>query len=167
MEEIINKVANSGLTLINLDEIKPKEDRAIIDLKEFLWEGMILREKDFREKLKAVDWQQYKNKFVGITCSEEVIIPLWANMLVASYLVGIAKKTYFGKPEELETKIFQDFIASINPSEFEGARIVIKGCSKEEVPASAYIELIHLLQPVAKSIFFGEPCSTVPIYKKK
>lgn len=167
MEEIVNKVANSGLTLINLDELMPKENRVFIDLKNWLWEGIALKEKDFREKLKTHDWSVYKNKFVTIGCSEDAIIPIWAYMLVASYLEGISRKTYFGDLKDLEPKIFQDFIANLDIKQFEGGRIVIKGCSKEAVPTNAYIELINKLQPHVKSIFFGEPCSTVPIFKKK
>ncbi len=167
MEEIVNKVANSGLTLLNLEEIKPKEERIEIDLSPWLWQGLVVKEKEFRETLKNIDWNVYQDKWVTIYCRADAIIPIWAYMLVASYLEGKSKKTYFGPLEKIEEKILQDFIMSLNPEEFEGARIVIKGCSKESIPTNAYIELMNKLQPVVKSIFFGEPCSTVPVFKKK
>jgi hypothetical protein len=132
-----------------------------------LFEEIILKEKDFREQLKNHDWPQYQNKFVALTCSADAVIPTWAFMLVVSMLEPFAKKIVFGDFKKLEEEIFHDQILKINPESYRDQRVVIKGCSKIAVPASAYVEITSLLRPVVKSIMFGEPCSTVPVYKRK
>ncbi len=166
MEEIINKVASSGLVTIDLEEMIPQGDRALLDIKDQLWQGLALREKDFREWIKTNDWSVYQNKLVAVTCTVDAIIPNWAFMLVASSLVGIAKRVVYGNLEVLENTLFIELIATIHAEDYRDKRIVIKGCSDQPVPTAAYLELVNKLQPVAKSIMFGEPCSTVPVFKR-
>jgi Protein of unknown function (DUF2480) len=165
-EEIINKVANSSLISIDLEDYYPKGERVVYDLKQNLFIDLILREKDFREFIKNHDWTYYQGKNVAITCSEDVLIPTWAYMLLATKLQPYAKKIVFGNLAKLEESLFEDALKKINPNDFKEAKIVIKGCSKEAVPTSAYILITNLLMPHAQSIMFGEPCSTVPLYKK-
>lgn len=169
MEEelIINKVINSGLITFDLEDLYDKGERIIYDLKDNLFMGMILKEKDFREFLKSHDWSQYAGKNVAITCSEDAIIPTWAYMLLTIKLQPVANSVVFGTLEELENKLFFDALQKVNPEEYRGARVVVKGCSKVPVPTAAYVEITRLLQPVVQSLMFGEPCSTVPLYKKK
>lgn len=166
MEEIINKVASSGLITIDLEEIYPSAERVIFDIKEHLWQGLALREKDFREFVKQNDWEVYRDKYVAITCSADAIVPNWAYMLVASKMEGIASKIVFGTLEVLETVVFRDLIETLPIEDYRDKRLVIKGCSNKPVPTSAYVDLVTKLQPVAKSIMFGEPCSTVPVFKR-
>jgi hypothetical protein len=165
--EIINKVSESGLVQFDPEELFVPGERILFDLKNWLFEEIILKEKDFREQLKNHDWSQYQDKFVALTCSTDAVIPTWAFMLVASVLEPFAKKIVFGDLKKLEEEIFHDQILKINPANYHDQRVVIKGCSKVAVPASAYVEITSLLRPVVKSIMFGEPCSTVPVYKKK
>lgn len=169
MEEelIINKVINSGLITFDLEDLYDKGERVVYDLKDNLFMGMILKEKDFREFLKSHDWSQYAGKNVAITCSEDAIIPTWAYMLLTIKLQPVANSVVFGTLEELENKLFFDALQKVNPEEYRGARVVVKGCSKVPVPTAAYVEITRLLQPVVQSLMFGEPCSTVPLYKKK
>lgn len=169
MEEelIINKVTNSGLITFDLEDLYDKGERIIYDLKDNLFMGMILKEKDFREFLKNHDWTQYAGKNIAITCSEDAIIPTWAYMLLTIKLQPVANSVVFGTLEELENKLFFDALQKVNPEEYRGARVVVKGCSKVPVPTAAYVEITRLLQPVVQSLMFGEPCSTVPLYKKK
>lgn len=164
--EIINKVAQSGIVTIDLEELYPKGERVLIDIKEQLFQGLILREKDFREFIKNEDWSKYTNKYVAITCSTDAIVPTWAYMLVAIQLEPFAKKTVFGNLETLETVLFHELLKNLNVNDYTDARIVVKGCGKLPVPIAAYVEITRLLTPVAKSIMYGEPCSTVPLYKK-
>jgi hypothetical protein len=167
-EPIINKVAESGLITIDLENYLPaKEETAVFDLKDFLFMGMILKEKDFRESLKQQDWEKYRNKNVAITCSADAIIPVWAYMLVTTYLQPVAKQTIVGNEKELNKLIFLNNLSSIDTSEFADKRIVIKGCGETPIDDFAYAEATRVLLPVAKSIMYGEPCSTVPVYKKK
>jgi hypothetical protein len=167
-EPIINKVAESGLITIDLENYLPaKEETSVFDLKDFLFMGMILKEKDFRESLKQQDWEKYRNKNVAITCSADAIIPVWAYMLVTTYLQPVAKQTMVGNEQELNKLIFLKNLSSINTSEFTDKRIVIKGCGETPIEDFAYAEATRVLLPVAKSIMYGEPCSTVPVYKKK
>ena len=165
--EIINKVAQSGLITIDLEDLYIPGERVLFDLKEWLYEGLILKEKEFREKLKEHDWENYKDKFIAITCSADAVIPTWAFMLVVTHLKPVAKKIIFGDLQKLEEEIFDGAISKLNPDDFKDQKVVIKGCSKISVPVSAYVNLTALLRPVVKSIMFGEPCSTVPVFKRK
>ncbi len=165
-ETIINKVTNSGLVTLDLEGHYHAGERVVYDLKDNLFQGLILREKDFREFLKNHDWSVYEGKNVAITCSEDAIVPTWAYMLLAIKLEPYAHSFVFGNLEALEDKLFFDAIARIDPEEYRGARLVIKGCSKHPVPTSAYVEITRKLKPVVQSLMFGEPCSTVPLYKK-
>ena len=166
-EQIINKVTNSGLVTFDLEDLYHKGERVIYDLKDNLFMGMILKEKDFREFLKNHDWTQYTGKNIAITCSQDAIIPTWAFMLLTLKLQPVANLVVFGSLEELENKLFFDALSKVDVEEFRGARVVVKGCSKVPVPTAAYVEITRLLQPVVQSLMFGEPCSTVPLYKKR
>lgn len=163
----MNKVTESGIITINLEEYLPKEEMEIFDIKEFLFMSLVLKEKDFRTSLQQTDWQQYENKNIAVTCSADAIIPLWAYMLVASYLQPFANEIVFGNKDELEKALVLKSIATINANDFSDKRVVIKGCGNAEIHESAYLEITKKLRPVVKSIMYGEPCSTVPIYKKK
>jgi len=165
MDEIVNKVAQSGLIEFNLEDFYPEGERVLVDVKDNLFQGLILREKDFREFVKNEDWSKYKNKFVALTCTADAIVPTWAYMLLATALEPFAKKIVFGDLKVLETLIFTEVLSKIKVEDFRDKRVVIKGCSKLPVPESAYVEITRLLRPVAKSIMYGEACSTVPIYK--
>jgi hypothetical protein len=166
-DEIINKVAESGLITIDLEKYYPREKTAIFDLRPFLFMEMILKEKDFRDKLKEHDWQAYADTYVGVYCSVDAIIPVWAYMLVAAYLEPVAKDVIMGDEKELHRQLFLKKIAAINPQEYKDQRIVIKGCGDTPIGDFAYMEITKLLRPFAKSIMYGEACSTVPVYKKK
>lgn len=166
MEEITNKVAQSGLITIDLGEFYPAGNRVLIDIKDQLFQELILREKDFREFIKTHDWSQYKDSYVALTCSADAIIPDWTWMLLASALEPFAKKIVFGNLETLETVLYDEIISSLDIQPYQDARIVIKGCGDKPVPKTAYIDLTRKLQPLVKSIMYGEPCSTVPVYKK-
>lgn len=165
--EIVNKVAQSGLVTIDLEEFYTNGERVLLDIKDLLFQGMILREKDLREFASKEDWSKYQNKFVAITCSVDAVIPTWAYMLLTIHLEPFAKKIVFGNLETLEINLFTESLSKIRMDDYKDARIVIKGCGKLPVPTFAYIELTRLLRPVAKSIMYGEPCSTVPLYKKQ
>jgi hypothetical protein len=165
-EEIINKVAQSGLIEFNLEDYYPKGERVLYDLKDQLFQGLILKEKDFREYVKNENWGKYKDQYVAIHCSADAIVPTWAYMLLATVLAKQAKKIVFGSLETMETVLFDEILSQIDTNPFADQRVVIKGCSHLPVPVSAYVELTRLLQPIAKSIMYGEPCSTVPLYKK-
>jgi hypothetical protein len=167
MEDVIvNKVAESGLLTIDLEEYYPKEETAVFDLKDHLFMGLILKEKEYREALKNVDWSVYQNKNVAITCSADAVIPMWAYMLTASYLQPVAKEVVFGNEDFLHRTLFLKNLSTINATDFADKRVVIKGCGDKSISESAYVEITKLLRPVVKSIMYGEPCSTVPIYKK-
>lgn len=166
-DEIKNKVAESGLIEIDLEDFYPKGERVLIDVKNNLFQGLILKEKDFREFVKNNDWKKYEGKFVAITCSADAIVPTWAYMLIATSLQPFAKKFMFGDLKTLETTLFLESLSKIDPENYRDKKIVIKGCGKLPVPESAYVELTRILTPFAKSIMFGEPCSTVPVMKKK
>jgi hypothetical protein len=166
-EEIVNRVANSKLVTFDLEEYYLPGSRKLIDLKDWLYEGLILREKDFREKIKQHDWTQYKNSFVAITCSVDAIVPVWAYMLLSSAVQPFARMVTFGSLTDLEKNLFQQALQKVNWQQYENARVVIKGCSKVEVPVSVYVEVTNKLRPIVFSIMFGEPCSTVPIFKRK
>jgi hypothetical protein len=164
-DEIINKVANSGLITIDLEEFYPKGERVLFDIKPLLFNELILKEKDFREFIKQHDWTQYQDKFVAITCSADAIIPTWAFMLVSIALEPFAKKVVFGNLETLEAIVFNEALLAIVYEDYKDKRVVIKGCSNLPVSTNAYVELVKGLRPFAKSIMYGEPCSTVPLYK--
>lgn len=166
MEEvIINKVAESGLITLDLEEYFPKE-AVKFDLTEYLFMGLILKEKEFREALKNIDWSKYQDKNVYITCTADAIIPMWANMLAVSYLEPVAKNVIHGTEEFMHKSLFLKNLSQIDVNEFADKRVVIKGCGDKPITEAAYVEITRLLRPVAKSIMYGEPCSTVPIYKK-
>jgi hypothetical protein len=166
-ENFVNKVAASGLITLNLEEYLHSGERVVYDIKDNLFHGLILREKDFREFVKTHEWSAYTGKNIAITCSADAIVPTWAYMLLANRLKPFANEVVFGNLETLETVLFTKAIAKIDVNSFAGERVVIKGCADVEVPVSAYVEITNLLTPVVKSIMYGEPCSTVPIYKRK
>ncbi|HEY9169853.1 MAG TPA: DUF2480 family protein [Lutibacter sp.] len=164
-DEIVNRVANSKLITIDLEDFYPKGTRSVIDIKDWLFHEQILKESDFREHLKNHDWGQYKDHYVALVCSTDAIIPSWAYMLISTYVLPFAKKIVVGNLATLETSVFQEIIAHFDIVNFVGKPVIIKGCSNKPIPETAYIQLIEKLQPVVKSIMFGEACSTVPLFK--
>ena len=164
---IENKVAQSGLITLDLEKFYPSEELVVFDLKQHLFMELILKEKEYREALKNVDWSVYHNKVVAITCSTDAIIPLWAYMLAVTYIEPFAKNIFFGTEKEVLNILFLKNLEKINPKEFEGKRVVVKGCGDKEIPEMAYVEITKILRQAAKSIMYGEPCSTVPIFKQK
>ena len=165
-DAIVNKVAASGLITLNLEDYLPKEETVAFDLKDYLFMGLILKEKDFRDALKNLDWSVYQNKAVVITCTADAIIPMWAYMLVTTYLQPVAKSSYVGTAEGMHKHLFLQNIGNIRVEDYKDSRIVVKGCGEKEVGPFAYAEITRLLLPHVKSIMYGEPCSTVPVYKK-
>ncbi len=163
---IVNKVAESGIITINLEEYLGKNNIKIFDLKDHLFMGLILKEKEFRAALMQINWEDYKNMYTGVTCTADAIIPLWAYMLVASYVEPFAKKVCIGNEVQVKEQILLHHIDSLDITNFTDKRIVIKGCGENSVPASAYLAITAKLRPIAKSIMYGEPCSTVPIFKQ-
>jgi hypothetical protein len=166
-EEIVNRVAGSGLITINLETYLPAEDVVSFDLKDHLFRGLVLREKDFREALKNTDWESYRHKYVAITCSADAIIPVWAYMLPVTYLQPVAKDVFVGTVEEMQKHLFLKNISVINPEDFNDQRVIIKGCGDQPIDSAAYAEITKILRPVVKSIMYGEACSNVPVYKKR
>ncbi|WP_299016300.1 DUF2480 family protein [uncultured Polaribacter sp.] len=166
-KQIINRVANSVLKTFDLEEIYPEGKRVVFDIKDWLFEEIILKEQDFRVSVKNHDWSQYKKCFVAVTCSVDAIIPSWAFMLVASELNPHSKKVVIGNLELLETVIYQELLTFVDFRDFTDKPVIIKGCAEKPIPNSAFAFLINKLQPIAKSIMFGEACSTVPLYKSK
>ncbi|MFV0303871.1 MAG: DUF2480 family protein [Moheibacter sp.] len=167
MEEIVNRVAKSPLITIDLEDFYLEGQRMVFDLKDFLFEELILREKDFREQLKNHNWEQYKDTYVAMSCSTDAIVPSWAFLLVTTYLQPFAKKVVIGNLEDLETSLYQEIISTLDIQSFENKKIIIKGCSNKPVPDTAYVMLIEKIQPHVQSLMFGEACSTVPLLKKK
>jgi hypothetical protein len=165
-ELLVNKVAESGIITLNLEDYYPSGDIAVFDMKDYLFMGLILKEKDFRESLKQLDLEPFKNKIIALTCSADAVIPMWAYMLVASMLQPVAKEIIFGSEAFVKEAILVKNIASIDASQYNDKRVVVKGCGELPVTESAYIEITKLLRPFAKSIMYGEPCSTVPVFKK-
>jgi len=165
MDEIINKVAESGLVNFDISDLVPKGKRMGIDIKDYLWEGQILKEKDFREKIKNIDSELYHDAYVYIYCSEDVIIPLWAYFLITSKVTEAAKKVVFGSREDLEVLLMHNAIQTYDFSDLREKRVLVKGCSDVLIPNNAYVELVEQLKPVVKSLMFGEACSNVPIFK--
>jgi len=167
MEEIVNKVANSSLEVFDLEDYYPNGDRAQIDISPWLFDGFLLKEKDFREHLKNHDWSQYKDQYVAIHCSTDAIVPAWSAILVAIQLAPFAKKIVNGTIDDLDASLYEELLPKIDYSAYENKPVIIKGCSKKPVPMRAYILAAHYLQPFARSIMYGEACSAVPLFKKK
>ena len=164
--EIINKVTESGLLQYDLEGLYTEGERVLFDLKGWLFEELILKEKDFREQVKNHDWSQYQNKLVALACTADAIVPTWAFMLVAVHLQPVAKYMILGDLQKLEESLFREAISKLDHESFRNQRVVIKGCGGK-VPVSAYVDFADFLRPLAKSILYGEPCSTVPVYKAK
>ncbi len=167
MEEIINRVAQSSLITLNLEDYLPQSEVVEYDIKNNLYQELLLKEKEFRAFVKAHDWSQYRGKVVALHCSSEAIVPVWAYMLLASELEGYAKQITFGTRAEAESLLWKLSINQINPADFEGEKVIIKGCGQIPIPASAYVEITRLLSPVVNSLMYGEACSSVPILKRK
>ena len=166
-EPIVNKVAESGLISLDLTHFIPSAEIVLFDIKQYLFMELILKEKDFRAALASADLSIYQDKIVGIYCSTDAIIPMWANMLIASVLQPFAKAIYFGDENKVREQILLEGISQIDPTEYLDQRVVVKGCGETPIGESAYIAITNKLRPVVKSIMYGEPCSTVPVYKKK
>ena len=166
MDTIVNKVSQSGLAEIDLETFYDEATREIYDIKEQLFMGLMLKEKEFRDFIKSNDWSKYAGKHVAIICSADAIVPTWAYMLVANKLSGVAKSFVFGDLNVLEFSLFKEKIDALNLEDYKDQRVVVKGCSKKPVPVSAYVYLTEKLTPIVKSIMYGEPCSTVPVYKR-
>jgi fructose-1-phosphate kinase PfkB-like protein len=166
-KEIVNKVANSALITIDLTDYAPKETIAILDAKDFLFEGIILKEKEFRNTLKEFDFSVYTDKIVALYCSSDAIVPMWAFMLLTSYLNNSASKIHFGTKEEVFQKIFSDNIDAIDATEFENKKVIVKGCGQVPLTETLYVAITNKLQNTVSSLMFGEACSAVPVFKKK
>jgi hypothetical protein len=164
--DIINRVATSPLVTFDLEEYYQPGERAVVDIKDQLFQGLILKEKDFRSYIKATDWSVYQGKFVAVHCSADAIVPTWAYMLVAVALEPYAKKVVFGTLDDLEKDLFQESLAGVDWQQFKDAKVVVKGCSKVDVPVGAYVEATRRLKPLVASVMFGEACSTVPVFKR-
>tara|TARA_R110000751_G_scaffold146601_1_gene250650 strand:+ start:68883 stop:69386 length:504 start_codon:yes stop_codon:yes gene_type:complete len=165
-EEIINRVANSKLITLDLEDYYPKGQRVLLDIKDWLFQELVLKEKDFREYIKNHDWSQYQNQYVAITCSADAIIPDWAFMLLVVNLEPFVEKCHIGTLEDLETSIYQEIISAIDGTIYQDKPVIIKGCSNKPVPINAYVMITNKLKPYAKSIMYGEACSFVPLYKR-
>lgn len=166
-DEIVNRVSSSSLVTFDLETYYTAGERVLLDIKDQLYQGLILKEKDFRLFIKNHDWSAYNNKFVAITCSADAIVPTWAFMLVAIALEGHAPKVVFGNLDDLEIELFRVSLNEVKWSDFANAKVVIKGCSKINVPTALYVDVIARIKPFAATLMFGEPCSTVPLYKNK
>jgi len=167
MDEIVNKVANSSIVSIDLEEYYVPGERLVFDIKPHLFHELILKEKDFREFIKLYDWSQFSGKLVAIICTADAIVPTWAYMLLTIAIEPYAKAVVFGNLDELENFLYTQKLSELDVETFRNARIVIKGCGEKKLPINAFVHLTKLLKPVAKSIMYGEPCSTVPLYKAK
>ncbi len=165
-DPIINRVAGSTIISLDLEEFYPKGERVVFDIKSNLYQETILREKEFRAFIKEHDWAAYEGKNVAITCSADAIVPTWAFMLIASKLTPVATHISFGTLAELEKELFTIALKQLNLADYKGGKVVVKGCSGNAIPISAYVELVRILQPEVSSLMFGEPCSTVPVYKR-
>ena len=163
---LVNRVANSGLITLNLESYFPEGDMVVFDIKDYLFQGLILKEKEFRKALKEYDWKQYQGKILLVLCSTDAIIPVWAYMLISAYARPYTSDVYAGSREDYLKAFYYKVIKDMDMAEYKGKRVVIKGCSKRPVPASAYLQLTEALQPVVQSLMYGEPCSTVPIFKR-
>ena len=168
MEEqpIVNRVAKSKIQTIDLEKHYPEGERLALDISQWLYKGFVVKEKEFRESLKNHNWEQYQDQFIALYCSNDAIVPEWAYMLITTYLKNYAQKIIYGSLHELEIQIFNDMIRQIDPEKYRDKPVIIKGCSEKTIPQNAYIQLVQKLQPVVKSMMFGEACSSVPLYKK-
>lgn len=166
-EEIINRVANSALEVFDLENYYPKGGHAQIDIAQWLYEGILLKEKDFREFMKQHDWTQYQDQYVSVFCSTDAIVPAWSYILVTLHLAPFAKRTIQGTIEDLNTVFYQEVLSQIDYSVYQDRSVIIKGCSQKPVPVNAYVLAAQYLQPYAKSIMYGEACSAVPLFKRK
>ncbi|THF47712.1 DUF2480 family protein [Flavobacterium supellecticarium] len=167
MEEIVNRVANSVLQVFDLEDYYPEGPRFSIDVSQWLYEGLVLREKDFREQLKNHNWETYKDGFVALSCSTDAIVPAWAFMLITAYLEPVAKNVFWGTIPQMEIGLYQEILQKLDYSSYQDKPVIIKGCSRKPVPQEVYVLATQKLMPVAKSIMFGEACSAVPVYKRK
>lgn len=166
-QPLVNKIAASGLITLKLEDFFPAQELSLFDLKDYLFQSLLLREKDFREAMQAHDWQQYVGKVLLVHCSSDAIIPMWAYMLIASYAQPYAMDVFEGLPEDYYRTCFTRQLAALNVEQYRDQRVILKGCTNgKPIPPQAYLELTKRLRPLAKSIMFGEPCSTVPIYKQ-
>jgi len=166
-DQIVNRVANSALITFDLEEFFQPGERVLLDIKDRLYQGLILKEKDFREFIRSHDWKNYENKFVAVTCSTDAIIPTWAYMLLGIALQPYARKVVYGSLSDLETAIYADQLDQVDWKKYKDAKVVVKGCSKVEVPIAVYVDATNRLKPVVSSLMFGEACSTVPLFKKQ
>ncbi|MBF00328.1 DUF2480 family protein [Flavobacterium coralii] len=166
-QEIINRVANSVLQVFDLEDYYPEGERVSLDISQWLLEGFVLREKDFRESLKNYDWQQFQDSYVALHCSTDAIVPAWAYMLVTVYLQPYAKAIIQGSINDIDIQLYRDILSKLDYTKYSGKPVIVKGCSRKPVPQEAYVLAVQHLMPVAKSLMFGEACSSVPLYKKK
>jgi hypothetical protein len=166
-EEIVNRVANSKLVTIDLEDYYIEGKRCLLDISQWLDEGLVLREKNFRQVVDSFDWTVFQNALVALYCSTDAIVPVWAYMLISSKLTGIAAKITLGNLEDLDRELFINQISKLNPSDYTDKNVLIKGCSKKPVPDAAYIFITQKIEPFAKAIMYGEACSSVPVFKKK
>ncbi len=164
--EIVNRVATSKLIVVDLEDYYPNGKRTVIDIKNWLFQELVLREKEFRDTVKNHDWSQYQDDYVALTCTSDAIVPAWAFMLLTMQLEPFTKKVIVGSLDQLETSIYQEIIQNLDTTVFQDKLLIIKGCAHKPVPANAYILLSQKLRPVAKSIMYGEACSSVPLYKR-
>lgn len=166
-EKIVNKVAASGLVTVDLAEFAPIGERVVYDIKDNLFHGLILKEKDFRQFVKDHDWSQYQGKYVAITCTADAIVPTWAYMLLTNRLQPYAKEVVFGNEDTLSTLLFERALNEVDYEQYRDQRVVVKGCGDIPIPESAFVKFTATLSDYAKSIMYGEPCSTVPVFKRK
>ncbi len=166
MEEIVNRVAKSKVEQIDLEDFYPKNPFVTIDISQWLFEGLLLKEKEFRQSLNDYDWGQHQNQFVNIICSADAIVPSWAFLLIGLHLQPFAKKVVYGTMEDLKNSVWEEIIGQISLKKYENKRIVVKGCGKKSIPLNAYVQLTNRLKTTAKAILFGEICSAVPLFKK-
>jgi hypothetical protein len=164
---IVNKVEKSGIITLDLEEIIPMQEAVSIDIKDQLFQGFILKEKDFRQWIKEHEWANYQNKTVAVFCSNDAIVPTWAYMLITSALTPHTNNIFFSTPDQLNALLAEKYLSNIDGEEYSDKRVVIKGCGDREISNHAYVKLSHILLPHVKSLMFGEPCSTVPVYKKR
>jgi len=167
IDPIVNRVANSRLVTINLEDFYPIGERVLFDIKDWLYEGLVLKEKDFRESVKNHDWSQYKDDFVALTCNTDAVIPSWAYLLITTKLAPYTKRVVVGDLKEIETTLFNEIITNLDVSVYQDKLLLIKGCTDKKIPETAYVQLIEKLIPVASTIMYGEACSNVPLYKAK